>query len=258
MRETVLVTGASSGIGLELAKLFAAGGSDVVLAARTVVALQGLAETLEREHGIRARVAPCDLTDPAAPRILFDELEREGVAVDVLVNDAGMASVGPFVTHEIDGELDQLQVNVVALTHLTGLFLPKMAARRRGGVLNVASTAAFQPGPLMAVYYASKAYVLSFTVALADEMRGTGVTITCLCPGPTRTGFEERSGNAKTRLFRLPSVMDAVTVARAGYEGFREGRPVVIPGFLNKLTATASRLAPAGLPTKVARLLNEE
>src|SRR5215207_6130989 len=179
---TALVTGASGGIGEELARLFAADGHDLVLLARSRDKLARLSEELAGKHGVGARVVAADLARPEAPREIFEELKGAGVTVDALVNNAGFGSYGLFAETDAKSELDLLQVNVVALTHLSKLFLPGMIARRRGYLMQVASTAAFQPGPLMAVYYASKAYVLSFSEALANECAGTGVVVSALCP----------------------------------------------------------------------------
>ncbi|HLM57292.1 MAG TPA: SDR family NAD(P)-dependent oxidoreductase, partial [Pyrinomonadaceae bacterium] len=172
---TALVTGASGGIGEELARLFAADGHDLVLVARSEDKLNALAKELSAKHGVETLVLASDLARPEAPREIFEQLGREGVVVDALVNNAGFGSYGLFAETELEKELELLQVNVVALTHLTKLFLPIMITLKQGYVMNVASTAAFQPGPLMAVYYASKAYVLSLSEALANECEGTGV-----------------------------------------------------------------------------------
>jgi uncharacterized protein len=252
-RQTALVTGASSGIGLELAREFAAGGYNLVLVARSEKKLEELAAELRDRHGVDARVLAKDLSKPQAPDELFQEAGAP-TPVDVLVNNAGFATFGPFAETDLGRELEELQVNVVALTHLTKKFLPGMLARRRGGVLNVASTAAFQPGPLMAVYYATKAYVLSFSEALAEELRGTGVTVSVLCPGPTATEFSARADMQDSGLFKgMLAVADARSVARAGYEGFRAGKRIVIPGLLNKVGAQSIRLTPRGLATRVVK-----
>jgi len=184
-------------------------------------------------------------------------LKQAAVQVDVLVNNAGYGTSGPFETTELRTELDLLQVNVVALTHLTKLLLPAMLAAKRGRILNVASTAAFQPGPFMAVYYASKAYVLSFSEALAEELSGTGVTVTTLCPGPVPTGFQARAGVDLKKVVRTPLVMDAAAVARAGYVGLMKGKRLVVPGLGNKLLVQSERFAPRRLVTKIARFLQE-
>ena len=254
-RETVLITGASSGIGLELARLFAADGSNLILVARSEDRLHTLARSLESEHGIRAHVLPCDLTKHDAPQWIADRLRKAEVTVDVLVNNAGFGAWGDFIDITLERQLDMLQVNVTALTHLTRLFLPGMVNRRRGGILNVGSLAAFQAGPSLAVYSATKAYVQSFTEALAEELKGSGVTATCLAPGPTNTNFQMEAKMGDAVFFRLAG-MDARPVARAGYEAFRKGRVYVIPGMLNRLAAIGSKLAPRALSRKVARLAN--
>jgi short-subunit dehydrogenase len=255
MAETVLITGASSGIGSELAKLFAADGSDLVLVARSEPALRDLADELRDRHGVDARVLPHDLTDPAAPLALAEELRDAGGIVDVLVNNAGFGAHGPVARIPLERQVEMVQLNAVALTALTRVFLPAMLARRRGGILNVGSTAGFQPGPYMTVYYATKAYVLSFTEGLVEELAGTGVTATCLAPGPTRTGFSRAAGMEGSNLFRL-GTMGAAQVARAGYRGFRAGRALVVPGALNRTVAALSRVAPLSLTRKVAARLN--
>ena len=254
---TALVTGASGGIGEELARLLAADGHDLVLVARSHDKLARLAEELRDAHGVTARALAADLARPDSPRGIFDGLRGEGVVVDALVNNAGFGSYGLFAETELEKELGLLQVNVVALTHLTKLFLPGMLARRRGYVMNVASTAAFQPGPLMAVYYASKAYVLSFSEALSNECGGAGVRVSALCPGPTETGFVAAAGMGDSRLFDR-AVMDARTVAEAGYRGLLAGKPVVIPGLRNNLLARSIGFFPRGLVTKVVRGIQEK
>ena len=253
---TALVTSASGGIGEELARLFAADGHDLVLVARSRDKLARLAEELAGRHGVAARVLAADLARPETPREIFDGLQVEGVPVDALVNNAGFGSYGLFAETDLKKELELLQVNVVALTHLTKLFLGGMLGRRRGYVMNVASTAAFQPGPLMAVYYASKAYVLSFSEALANECEGTGVRVSALCPGPTETGFVAAAGMQQSKLFER-GAMTAREVAEAGYRGMLADKAVVIPGFRNALLARAVGLAPRRLVTKAVRGIQE-
>jgi uncharacterized protein len=256
-RQTALITGASGGIGLELARLFAAGGYDLVLVARSTAKLEELAGEL-RKHGGAVRVLAKDLAKPQSPEEVFRELEAAGVAVDVLVNNAGFATYGPFVEIDLGRELEELQLNVVTLTHLTKKLLPGMLARRRGGVLNLASTAGFQPGPLMAVYYATKAYVISFSEALAEELSGTGVTVSALCPGPTATGFQRRAGMEASKLFSgMLQVADAAAVARAGYEGFRAGKRIIIPGLINKVGVQSIRISPRSLATRLVKRMQE-
>jgi hypothetical protein len=256
-RQGALITGASSGIGAELAKLAAADGYDLVLVARSRPELQALAETLTQRHGTTVRVLPKDLAEARAPQEIFDELERAGVAIEILINNAGFGLYGPLWRNDSDQLHGLLQVNVTALTELCRLFLPQMVARGHGRVLNVASTAAFQPGPLMAAYYASKAYVLSLSEAAANELQGTGVTMTALCPGLTRTRFEQRAGLDLSRLFELVPIADPQSVARAGYRGLMRGKTIVIPGVLNRLVAFSTRVVPRRAVTAIARALQE-
>jgi short-subunit dehydrogenase len=251
--KTALITGASGGIGYELAKLVAAEHHNVVLVARSAGKLTRFADDLQREFGISAKPIALDLTAEPAPQFLFDQLQREGIAVDVLVNNAGYGRMGRFSDLSLEDNLGQIQLNVTALTHLTKLFLAPMIERRAGKILNVASTAGFQPGPLMAVYYATKAYVISFSEALANELQGSGVTVTCLCPGATDTGFQGRAGTENTMLFRKLRPMDAETVARDGYGGLMAGKTLVISGFRNWLLVEATRFGPRKLVTAVSR-----
>ena len=253
---TALVTGASGGIGEELARLFAADGHDLVLVARSRDKLARLAGELAQKHGVAARVLAADLARGESPREIFEELGGAGVHIDALVNNAGFGSYGLFAETDLGSELDLLQVNVVALTHLSKLFLPGMIARRRGYLMNVASTAAFQPGPLMAVYYASKAYVLSLSEALANECEGTGVRVSALCPGPTETGFVAAAGMQESKLFER-GAMTAREVAEAGYRGLLEGKTLVIPGLRNNLVARTVGMMPRRMVTKVVRGIQE-
>jgi len=255
---TALVTGATSGIGLELATLLARDGHDVVLVARTKERLDVVARGLTEEFGVRATVLASDLARPEAPAEIFRELEARGIPVDVLINDAGFGTHGPFSAAPLERDLAMVQVNVAAPTALTRLALPGMLERRKGRILNVASTAAFQPGPLMAVYYATKAYLLSFSEALANELSGSGVTVTALCPGPTITEFQKSAGVEKTALFTGPLVMSAAAVARAGYRGMRRGQRLVIPGIANKALVQALRVSPRRLATAVIRRIQEK
>ena len=258
MRNVALVTGASGGIGEELARLLAAGGADVVLLARSADKLQSLGSELARAHNINASVLSVDLSALDAADAVVRTLAERQLTIDILVNNAGFGTHGEFA-REDPRELERmLYLNVVALTMLTRHLLPGMLERRRGRILNVASTAAFQPGPLMAVYYASKAYVLSLSEALAEETRGTGVTVTCLCPGPTRTGFQSRAHIEDSRLFNVASVMSSADVARAGYDAMMAGRPLVIPGLMNKVGVQVLRFAPRRIPPKIVRALHGE
>jgi hypothetical protein len=219
-----------------------------VLVARSEGKLRELAEELQRDYKVEAVVLPADLEDPKAPQTMVDRLEQDGLQVDVLVNNAGFGCRGDVVDNDPGVLMGMLQVNVMALTALTRLLLPGMKSRRRGRVMNVASTAAFQPGPGMAGYYASKAYVLSFSEAVDYELRGTGVTVTTLCPGPTHTGFAERGGVSNSPLFDGPiKVMDAASVAAIGYQAMQRGQRLVICGHRNTFMAWSTRFAPRWL-----------
>jgi len=253
---TALITGASGGIGYELALLFARNGYDCILVARSQDKLNELAARLESESRVKTIVIGRDLSRPSAVDEIYEEVTAASMPVDVLVNNAGIPVFGPFIETDLQTELEMLQVNVVALTALTKLFLRGMVERRAGRILNLASTAAFLPGPLMAVYYASKAYVLSFSQALANELRGTGVTVTALCPGPTRTGFQKRGVMEDSRLVQ-GEIADAASVALAGYRGLMAGKTIVIPGLSNKLIPWVVRLSPRGVVTRVVRRMQE-
>ncbi len=238
-----LITGASSGIGLELAKHFAADGDEVVLVARSEDKLHELAKQLRSNHNITATVLSADLAKPDEVDRLFKAIEAQSIQVDTLVNNAGFGALGKFAEQPTERQTNMLMVNVVALTRLTHLFLPGMIARRSGGVLNVGSTAAYQAGPNMSVYYASKAYVLSFTEGLREEVAGTGVNVTLLAPGPTETGFGDDSGMGKFDFFKS-AAMTAEAVAKAGYDGYRNKQDIVIPGWRNRLMVTGVGFLP--------------
>ncbi len=215
-----------------------------------------LAARLESEFRVKTLVVARDLSKPTAVDEIYEEVSAASMSIDVLVNNAGFPVYGRFVDTDWQTELDMLQVNVVALTALTKLFVRGMVERRNGRILNLASTAAFVPGPLMAVYYASKAYVLSFSQALANELQGTGVTVTALAPGPTRTGFQKRGVMEDSRLVR-GQIADAKSVAAAGYRGMMRGKTIVIPGFSNKLIPWVARVSPRGAVTRVVRRMQE-
>jgi len=255
-RGAALVTGASSGIGRELARLCAKGGQDVVLVARTESALAELAAELTRAHRVRATVVRADLTDATAPDAIAERVAASEIAISTLINNAGFGVSAPFAESDVKRQLELLQVNIVALTHLTRLFLPGMLARRSGQVLNVASTAGFVPGPRMATYYASKAYVVSFTEALSIELAGSGVTATVLVAGPTETNFGAVAGSANSHLFKTPGVMQPVQVARAGYDAMLRGARHEVPGLNNKLVVFSSRVTPRVVLGRIAGWLN--
>ena len=240
---TTLITGASSGIGKELAIQFAAGGDDVVLVARSEAKLNELADQIRKDQGVGATVICGDLATTDGVDQISEQLTERGIDVDTLVNNAGMGALGKFAELSIDRQTDMLMLNVVALTRLTRALLPGMIKRGHGGVLNVGSIAAYQAGPNMSVYYASKAYVLSFTEGLREELAGTGLHVTCLEPGPTESSFGEDSGMGKLDMFSS-STMSAKAVAEAGYAGYRDNDDVVIPGWKNRLMVTTTGFLP--------------
>jgi short-subunit dehydrogenase len=253
--ETVLITGASSGIGLELTKIFAAEDCRLILVARNQNALEKLAEELRQGNKIEVVVLPADLSLPETPKKIFQELHSKKIHVDVLVNNAGFGAIGAFSALAAERQIEMIQVNVTALTELTRLFLPEMIQRRGGGILNVSSVAGFVPGPGMAVYYATKAFVLSFSEALAAELEGTGVNVTALCPGPTPTNFGNVAGSKNVRLMRAPGT-SAEKVARDGHAAFRRGRAIEVPGLQNKFVVFLARLLPRILIRKTVRKFN--
>jgi short-subunit dehydrogenase len=254
-RETVLVTGASSGIGLELAKCFAADGCRLILIARNKEALEKLAGELRRKNKVEAIVLAADLSLPETAKQIFEELSAQKFSVDILVNNAGFGLHDAFVKLPLQRQLEVIQVNVMALTELTGLFLPGMIERRRGGILNVGSVAGFQPGPGMTVYYATKAYVLSFTEALAEELSDAGLTVTALCPGPTTTNFGNVARGQKTRKIKTKK-MSAETVAIYGHRAFRKGKRLAVPGLSNRLLIFMNRITPRWFPRKIIKFYN--
>jgi short-subunit dehydrogenase len=242
---TVLITGASSGIGRELAKIYAENGDELVLCARRRNNLEELAAEIEKAHGTKALVMPSDLVDPEAPAAIESALRERGTQVDVLVNNAGVTNLERFVDADEQRLANLVQLNVASLSALIRLFLPAMIERGYGRILNVASLAAFQPVPSMALYGASKAFVLSLTEALSEELRGTGVTVTALCPGLTDTEMVSGAVDRKD-LDLLPSfmLMDAKTVARAGFRACETGKVIEVPGVVNEWTANWVRFQP--------------
>jgi len=254
--KTVLITGASGGIGNELAKLFARDHHNLILVARSADRLTQVANELQA-NGVTVKAVALDLSQPLAPKFLFDQLQCENIAVDILINNAGFGAFGEFATMPDEQIFGQINLNIIALTQLTKLFLPAMVQRRSGRIMNVASTAGFQPGPLMAVYYATKAYVISFSEAIANELANSGVTVTCFCPGATHTGFATRAGNDKSRLFKQLGAMSAERVALDGYRAVMEGRTLAISGAQNWLVAQSTRFGPRKLVTAISRWVTE-
>jgi short-subunit dehydrogenase len=238
-----LITGASAGIGAALADVFAERGHDLILVARRGDALNARAAEIERRFHVKVASFVEDLADAQGPRRLFDAVGGAGLEVEILVNNAGVGLYGKFAQTDLSAELKMIQLNVTTVAELTKRFLPGMIQRRSGRILNVASTAAFVPGPWMSIYYATKAFVLSFSEAINYELRPNGITVTTLCPGPTESEFKVRAGSQRSRLFEA-FLMDAPTVARVGYDAMMKGKAVAIPGLRNKLIPVAARLIP--------------
>jgi short-subunit dehydrogenase len=243
-RQTALVTGASAGIGVDLAECLARDGYDVIVTARSEGALREVAARLSSAHGTRVTPIVQDLGQIGGGAKLADAIRAQGLHVDVLVNNAGYGTAGAFCESDIDTELGMIDLNDRALVELTHIYWPHMLASRTGGVLNVASTAAFQPGPLMATYYASKAFVLSFSEALWEEARGTGVRVSCLCPGPTTSKFRERAGTDKKKLSRATTPMSSASVAELGYRAWKSNKRVAVTGLRNRFLAAAVPFLP--------------
>jgi len=245
-----LITGAGSGIGLALAKEFARNGHDLVLTSRVESELRGVAADLTAKHNIRVGVIAADLEKPDGPQQIFDAVQRDGVSIDILVNNAGLGYRGKFWEIPIENELAILRVNIEAVVRLTHLFLPQMINRNHGGILNTASVAGFEPGPLLAVYHASKAFVLSLTEALATELEETDLTVTALCPGPTDTDFFPKAHMEDTKAFQKAHVMAPQEVAEIGYRAFMRSDRVVVAGGSNKALVFSRRFLSEGAQAK--------
>lgn len=255
--KTALITGASSGIGLEFAHIFAKNGHDLVLIARSEDKLTELAKKIESSYSVKVKVLPKDLSDKNAPQEIFDELQRENIEVEYLVNNAGFGGYGRFYETDWKKEEAMIQVNITALAELSKLFVKQMVKRNSGRILNVASTAAFQPGPLMSVYYASKAFVLSLSEAMAYELKDTKVTVTCLCPGPTKSNFHI-AANIKASKLAKGINASAYDVALYGYNAMMKGKFIAIEGFMNKILAfLAKRIMPRRMVLKTVYKIQE-
>lgn len=239
-----LITGATKGIGYQLSVCFAEHHYNLVLVARHSESLEKLKEELETPYSILVKTLAVDLSVPSSAKSVFTSLQQENIPVDILVNNAGFGLLGPFTQIDLNKEIEMIQLNEIAPIILSKLFIKQLPPGRKGRILNVASTAAFIPGPYMAVYYASKAQLWSFSQALAYELSGKGITVTTLYPGPTLTEFQQRAGLHDIRLIRTP-LMDAATVARLGFKALMKGKRTVVPGFLNKLSVLVMKLVPA-------------
>jgi short-subunit dehydrogenase len=255
---TALVTGASVGIGRDLAVVLAENKHDLVITARNQQQLESLAAELREKFGVRVEVIVMDLAKPQAAGELFEEVQRRGIAIDILINNAGFGGHGRFDGENVDEILGMLQVNIVALTHLTRLFLPGMVERKSGRIMNLASVASFTPGPMMAVYFATKAFVLSLSEAIAAELKRTGVTVTAVCPGPTKTEFGKRAGITSATSFHDLFTMQSMPVARIGYRAMMRGQRVVVTGVQNKLTTGLVKFLPRRMVTATVKKMNEQ
>jgi short-subunit dehydrogenase len=253
---TALITGASSGIGYQLAVVFARNGHDLVLVARNLEKLRQLADHLRRKFGTAAKLISKDLSVKTSAQEIFDELRQESMSISILVNNAGMDVYGSFHETDMTKELQMIQVNLVSLTQLTKLCLPDMRKQGYGRILNLGSTGSFIPSPLNAVYSATKAYVLSFSEAIGEELQGTGITVTVLCPGATKTEFQKRANMENVRLLKF-GVMDAADVAEFGYRAMMAGKTVAVPGLFNKAQVLLVRLLPRSAMTKMAKAMLE-
>lgn len=251
-RPTALVTGASSGFGVEFTRLFGADGWDVVMVARSGAAMETVAQEVEERDSVEVTVLPRDLSAPGASAELVASLDQRGVVVDALVNSAGFSTYGEFWRDDPPTQSELLRVNVVALTELSRLIVPGMIERRRGRVLNLGSVGSFAPAPMTATYAATKAYVLSLSLAMAEELRDTGVTITCLCPGPTATGFQARADMAESALVRDRKLPSAREVAEAGFRAMKQGKPYLVTGGSSRAFAFGSRFLPRTTAARIA------
>ena len=258
MSKTVLITGASAGIGYELSKVFAKKGYNLVIVSRNKQRLEVIAKEMKNQHNIQTKAIPKDLSKSSAPQELYDEIIADGIDINVLVNNAGFGTNGKFTDFSVDKHMDLIQLNISSLTILCKLFGTDMVKKRSGSILNVASTAAFQPGPLMSTYYASKAYVLMLSEALNNELAQDGVNVTVLCPGPTHTEFFERNEMTDTKIAKSPYIMKAADVAQAGFSGLMKRKKIVIPGFINKLLAFTVRFTPRSVIILITRNLNQK
>ncbi len=248
MRKTVLITGASGGIGNAFARLFAAKGHDLVLVARQRQKLEAIKQTLEGAHPIKVHVIACDLSIVGSPKDIYNDLKQNSIPIDILINNAGAGLWGRFIETRWDKELHIMQLNVVNLVHLTKLILPQMIKRGEGAVLNVASTVGFVPGPLMSIYYASKSFLLSFSQALSCELKGTGVSVTTLCPGPTQTDFQQ---TAEVKKPGLQGMASAERVAEFGYRALLKKQRVAIYGFKNNVLVGLTQVLPRNLVANI-------
>lgn len=257
MRKTALITGATSGIGLEFTKIFASRGADLLLVARNEKVLKNLKKNLEARCGINVHILPLDLSKEGSALKVWNYADRNELRVEYLINNAGFGDYGKFAYMDMARQRDMISLNCICLTELTRLFMKPMLIRHSGRILNVASIASFEAGPLMSTYYASKAYVLSFSEALREELAGSGVKVTALCPGPVKTNFEKNANLEGTGLFDTFVTTSAREVALAGFRGLMTGRAIVVPGWLNKLSVMGVKLVPRFVARKAVYRLQK-
>jgi short-subunit dehydrogenase len=258
MNKTALITGATSGIGLELAKLFAKDKYNLVIVSRDQSSLDVTKKILEDDYSISVITICQNLSEKNSAQTIYETTKSKGISIDALVNNAGIGVYGLFQNTDLEKETVMIELNVTALTTLTKVFLPEMLNKRAGKILNVASTAAFQPGPGMAVYFATKAYVLSFSEALHEELRGTGVSVTTLCPGPTKTNFDVNAGAEHAKIFTGRGIMTAKTVAQIGYDAMMRNKMTVVAGFKNAIFVFLVRLTPRQIVPRIVRWIQGE
>ncbi|MBN1634305.1 MAG: SDR family oxidoreductase [Ignavibacteria bacterium] len=255
MKKTALITGASGGIGFEMARIFAKNNTNLILVARNKNKLDELKNELENQFGVSVYTIGKDLSSRESARELYEETKKQNIPVEYLINNAGFGDFGMFTDTDWDKEERMINLNIKTLTLLTKLCIRDMAERGSGKIMNVASTAAFQPGPLMAVYCSTKSYVLNFSQAINNEVKSRGVTVTALCPGPTESGFQDASGMKESKIVTKLKMPSSKTVAEYGYKAMMKGKPVAIHGFINRMLALSVRFMPRNVVVKVTRIL---
>lgn len=257
MQKVALITGASGGIGEHFARIHAAKGGDLVLIARSEGKLNTLAEELQQQHNVQVEVLVKDLSQPQEVQASYDYLKKQNIEVEYLINNAGFGTYGSFTQTSWTAEAGMIDLNVRSLTHFCKLWAPEMAQRGYGKILNIASTASYQPGPFMAVYFATKHYVLAFSDALAEELKGTGVTVTTLCPGPTASGFQEEANMQNAKMVKGKKMPSSEAVAQYGYQKMQAGKRVVIHGTANRLIAIFAKMMPTPVASAITRKVTE-
>jgi short-subunit dehydrogenase len=258
MNKIALITGSSNGIGLELAGIHASKGGDMILVARSGDKLKDIKDRLEKDYNVNVYIIEKDLSVQGSAKEVYDEIKHKGFEINYLINNAGFGDYGLFSESEWSRQEQMINLNILSLVQLTWLFLPEMISRKSGRIMNIASVASFVPGPSMSVYYASKAFVLSFSEAIDNEVRANGITVTALCPGATRTGFQEASYLKGRKLFDKDKIPGGYEVALFGYESMMKGKTVAVHGFKNKLLIFFTRIAPRSVVVKATRRIQEK